>query len=185
MVQLVFTDEIVKGRAYDLVCEKTTIGRSSENLLCIRHPSLSRRHCEVLVYGCEVIVRDLGSRNGTFVDGKRLSNQQCQVKSGQAISFGGIEARLDISVPEPEDDDASGFFDLSKYQAEVDNLRQRQRQSDVEWVLVKGNMDRTIETHTLSSAERTEGEIGTPPSPFPKRYLFASIALTILRCCYR
>jgi hypothetical protein len=156
MVQLVFIDKTLKGRSYDLVCEKTTIGRSSDNLLCIRHPSLSRRHCEILVYGVEVIVRYLSSRNGTLVDGKRLSNQQCQVKSGQVISFGVIEARLDISVPEPEEDDASGYFDVSKYQAELEDLRH------------------------LGSSDRTECVIAPPSKPCPKWYRLLSRLIVFL-----
>ena len=177
MVQLVFKDETLKGRSYDLVCEKTTIGRSSENLLCIRHPSISRRHCEILAYGFEVIVRDLGARNGTFVDGKRLSNQQCQVKSGQVISFGVLEARLDISGLQSEDDDPSGYFDVSKYQAELEQLRGRQKQSQKEWDLVKAHLDRTIEMHEAGASERTESVIGHPSNRCSKRYRSVTIGL--------
>src|ERR1017187_5239695 len=42
------------------------------NLLQISDPSVSGRHCEVRLTGEELIVRDLQSTNGTFVDGKNI-----------------------------------------------------------------------------------------------------------------
>ena len=51
-------------------------------------------HCETLMNGAEIIVRDLDSSNGTFVDGMRL-NKQSQARSG-LIRFGLVEARLEL-----------------------------------------------------------------------------------------
>ena len=65
---------------------------------------VSAKHCEILVNGSEVIVRDLGSRNGTFVNGRRLQNQQCGVKSGHIIAFGSVQARLEIELDLDETD---------------------------------------------------------------------------------
>ena len=62
----------------------------------IRDSSLSARHCEILVNGAEVIVHDLGSRNGTMVAGRLLKNQQSAVKNGQIVRFGLVDARLEI-----------------------------------------------------------------------------------------
>ena len=61
MARLVFIGENLKGRVYDLVVDQTTVGRDEPNTLVIRDDSVSTRHCEILVYGTEVIVRDLGS----------------------------------------------------------------------------------------------------------------------------
>lgn len=100
MPKLIFTDPNFAGRVYKFVHEKTTIGRSDANQLVIRDDSVSSRQCEILVYGTEVIVRDLDSRNGTFVEGTRLHNQQSGIKSGHTIRFGTVAARLEI---EPEE----------------------------------------------------------------------------------
>jgi predicted component of type VI protein secretion system len=96
MPKLVFIDRNFTGRVYPLTIEKTTVGRSDENVLVIRDSSLSARHCEILVNGTEVIVRDLGSRNGTLVDGRMLRNQQSAVKNGQIVRFGLVDARVEI-----------------------------------------------------------------------------------------
>src|SRR6185503_20457629 len=98
MAKLIFTDENYAGRVYKLVVEKTTVGRGEHNTLVIHDSSLSSNHCEILMHGPEIIVRDLGSRNGTFVNGAKLTNQQCQLKSGQAVQFGSVEARLDLEM---------------------------------------------------------------------------------------
>ncbi len=103
MAKLIFTNQDHAGRAYELTLEKTTVGRGDQNTLAIADGSLSAVHCEILVNGPEVIVRDLGSRNGTFVNGAKLVNQQSQLKSGQTVRFGAVEARLELDSPPAED----------------------------------------------------------------------------------
>ena len=83
MTKLIFIDEKFGGRVYEFVVPETTVGRGGHNTLTIRDASVSQTHCEILAYGPEVIVRDLGSSNGTFVNGERLHNQQRQLKAGQ------------------------------------------------------------------------------------------------------
>jgi pSer/pThr/pTyr-binding forkhead associated (FHA) protein len=95
MAKLVFTTQEHAGQSYELILEKTTVGRADGNTLVIADASLSAMHCDILVNGPEVIVRDLGSRNGTTVNGRKLVNQQSQLKSGQIVRFGSVEARLE------------------------------------------------------------------------------------------
>lgn len=95
MAKLIFIDEKFNGRTYELVVEKTVVGRADKNTLVIRDESVSSSHCEILLHGAEIIVVDLGSRNGTFVNGVRL-DKQSGVKSGQTIRFGNVEARLEL-----------------------------------------------------------------------------------------
>ena len=104
MPKLVFIDRNFAGRVYPLTLEKTTVGRSDENVLVIRDSSLSARHCEILVNGTEVIVRDLGSRNGTVVDGQMLRGQQSAVKNGQIVRFGLVDARVEIESADWNDE---------------------------------------------------------------------------------
>src|SRR5690349_13771912 len=106
MAKLIFIDREFSGQAYELIIEKTTVGRADHNTLVLRHDTVSSQHCEILANGPEVIVRDLGSRNGTFVNGARFQGQR-QVKSGQTIRFGNVEARLEIELDSSYDPDTS------------------------------------------------------------------------------
>lgn len=107
MAKLIFTDPNHGGRAYELTLEKTTVGRSDKNTLIIADASLSALHCEILVNGTEVIVRDLGSRNGTYVNGAKLTNQQSQLRSDQTVRFGSVEARLELDGQGAASDDTA------------------------------------------------------------------------------
>ena len=114
MAKLIFIGEHFAGRVYELTLEKTTVGRGKDNTLAIHDPSVSLAHCEILVHGPEVIVCDLGSANGTFVNGVRLDHRQCQLKSGQLVRFGSVQARLKL---EPSDDEhtASGITAIHEH----------------------------------------------------------------------
>jgi hypothetical protein len=104
MARLIFTGEKFSGRVYEFALLKTTVGRGDHNTLVINDASVSLSQCEVLVYGPEVIVRDLGSSNGTFVNGVKLFNEQRQLKHGQTVRFGSVEACLDLEQqPSPSD----------------------------------------------------------------------------------
>jgi hypothetical protein len=103
MARLIFTGEKFRGRVYEFALLKTTVGRGDHNTLAIHDASVSQTHCEVLVFGPEVIVRDLGSTNGTFVNGLRLCNQQSQIKPGETVRFGLVEARLELEQPSCSD----------------------------------------------------------------------------------
>jgi len=52
-----------------------TIGRSRKAGLPIGHPLISREHCEIDQYQGALVVRDRGSSNGTFVNGKKIDEQ--------------------------------------------------------------------------------------------------------------
>jgi pSer/pThr/pTyr-binding forkhead associated (FHA) protein len=105
MVKLVFADSRFAGGAWPCVLSRTTVGRAADNAVVLPDPSVSAYHCEVLVHGGEVIVRDLGSSNGTFVNGTRLSNQQAPARNGDRVQFGNVEARVEIAPGEVDPGD--------------------------------------------------------------------------------
>ncbi|MBL9167872.1 MAG: FHA domain-containing protein [Verrucomicrobiales bacterium] len=96
MAKLIFIDEKFKGQTYELKREKTTIGRGDQNHLIIPDTSVSIQHSMILANGPEVLLCELDSSNGTYVDGSRV-NKQCQIKSGQTIRFGAATARLELA----------------------------------------------------------------------------------------
>lgn len=79
----------------DLPEGTTRVGRSSRNNLVLSDPSVSADHCDLLVSWNEVIVRDHGSSNGTWVAGVRVK-AQLPANHGDVIRFGRVEARLEL-----------------------------------------------------------------------------------------
>ena len=77
--------------------EKTTIGRVEDNVFQIAEPSVSSHHCEVLLRGKEVVVRDLNSTNGTYISGERIT--ESVLKPGQILRLGQVEIRLETDAP--------------------------------------------------------------------------------------
>lgn len=65
----------------------TTIGRSATNRIVLQDDACSRNHCEVFHSGGEWKVRDLGSRNGTNINGHRVSGDTT-IESGDVIGIG-------------------------------------------------------------------------------------------------
>lgn len=64
------------------------VGRSSDCELVLKHPTVSRRHAAISVENSSITVQDLGSRNGTFVNGERI--QTATVILGQQLAFGRV-----------------------------------------------------------------------------------------------
>ena len=73
MAQLV---EQVTGQVYPLGYEPVTIGRHEDNAVVLPDPLASRHHAEIAMQGGRWVVRDLGSVNGTYVNGQRIAAPQ-------------------------------------------------------------------------------------------------------------
>ena len=71
---------------------RNCLGREGENDVLVPHPSVSRQHCEVWLTEDAVLVRDLSSRNGTFVEGERV--EEAQILTGQTLRLGDVEMVL-------------------------------------------------------------------------------------------
>jgi len=95
MAKLVLLSEGFTGRSHELIAEKTTIGRVEDNTFQIADASVSSHHCEIHQRGSEVVVKDLNSTNGTFIEGQQITGEGV-IKPGQILRLGQIQARLEI-----------------------------------------------------------------------------------------
>lgn len=69
------------------------IGRSRHNDLSLEHASVSEHHCEIYADALILTVTDLGSTNGTFIDGEPI--QKAQLRNGQVLQVGSIALVID------------------------------------------------------------------------------------------
>lgn len=97
MARLVVLSEGFTGLAHELQTDKITIGRVEDNTWPIAEASVSSHHCEILKKGDEVVVRDLNSTNGTFVNGEPVT--EGVIKPGQILRLGQLEIRLESGAP--------------------------------------------------------------------------------------
>src|SRR5258707_962317 len=102
MAKLVVLSAGMNGRTHELNVDKTTIGRVEDNTFQIADPSVSSHHCEVLLRGDDVVIKDLNSTNGSFINGEKFS--ETVLKPGQTLRLGQIELQLlteGMPIPAP------------------------------------------------------------------------------------
>ena len=93
MAKLVVLSEGFTGLTCELKVEKTTVGRLEDNAFQISEPSVSSHHCELTRRGAELLVKDLNSTNGTFINGEKVA--EAVLKPGQILRLGQVEMRLE------------------------------------------------------------------------------------------
>lgn len=80
---------------YRLTGSVTRIGRGADTDIRIDDPGVSRHHAEVRI-GADTVLRDLGSTNGTYVNGERLTADH-RLADGDIISIGAVNLRFEAS----------------------------------------------------------------------------------------
>jgi pSer/pThr/pTyr-binding forkhead associated (FHA) protein len=97
--------QVVRGRSaattVKLADGVTSLGRGADCWIRVKSAQVSRKHCELHEVGDKLSIRDLGSSNGTWVNGKRVTGQQV-LKPGDELTLGGVTFRvaaLDAAVP--------------------------------------------------------------------------------------
>jgi phosphoserine phosphatase RsbU/P len=79
---------------------RLTIGRSSRNELQITDSTVSKEHAEIIVDGPTVLIRDLGSRNGTRVNGAD-AREAVALKPGDQVEIGHVALAVSEERPQP------------------------------------------------------------------------------------
>jgi DNA-binding CsgD family transcriptional regulator len=111
--------QLMAGRTYK-------IGRSSKCAFVLGERSVSRVHAELEFLESTLLVKDLESRNGTYVNGEKV--EQARLKVGQSVYFGSVMFRLVKADAAPNSHDselsrASTYIVPAKSKAAIANLR--------------------------------------------------------------
>lgn len=147
MAKLVVLKNGSPGESYELKTDRTSIGRSDSNAFQIPDGSVSGSHCEVLLQNDEILVKDLGSTNGTFIDGKRV--KEGKLNHGQILKLGEITLRLELPgkpvppAPSPASGETKKF---GKQGVKVDDLTSQGREKVI---------DKTTFTQKSNKAEKS------------------------------
>jgi len=97
-MHIVFT--AISGEQQGLVQEYTklpvNIGRYPDNDIVITDLIVSRKHCRITLEESKLVICDLDSKNGTYVNGARLKNTS-SIVDGDIITIGEINLQLSVS----------------------------------------------------------------------------------------
>jgi pSer/pThr/pTyr-binding forkhead associated (FHA) protein len=108
------------GKSFEITKEYTHLGRVENNEITLPSPAISSRHCMFITSGNDVIVRDLNSSNGTFVNGQQITEVILQL--GDLIQVGPVVLKFESTVKRPklrnpaadEMTEAGGHFNFHK-----------------------------------------------------------------------
>jgi two-component system, NtrC family, response regulator GlrR len=88
-LELSVTAGVDRGAQHRASAQRVTVGVHPSADFVLHDGTVSRFHCEVAIEADRIVIRDLGSRNGTFVDG--VSIVQAHLQSGAKIVIGSTE----------------------------------------------------------------------------------------------
>lgn len=78
----------------------TTIGRSPECQLKVASNQISRRHCQIVIRETLVAIKDLGSANGTFVNGRKVPAEvEIPLTPGTRVMLGPLHFTVEYELP--------------------------------------------------------------------------------------
>ncbi len=95
-----FLQALEGDKRFPLDDEVITIGRSEGNTIRLQDKRISRQHAQIEWRGNELWIADLGSSNGTFVNGEQVSEPR-QLAHGDEIRYGEICFTLHVLHPAP------------------------------------------------------------------------------------
>ena len=89
MTNLYIVNGSDEGRSFDLKGDTIYIGQSPDNDLQIKDRFVSRKHLRIFRKGSKYFIKDLKSKNGTFINGKQIpSGVEFELKEGLTIAIG-------------------------------------------------------------------------------------------------
>ncbi len=88
---------IVNGTRYPISQQGLRIGRAPENDIILPDPNISRQHLVVWATPRGIFLRDLGSQNGTYVSGRRVSTGPEEIPTGAHVRIGVTDLQIEVS----------------------------------------------------------------------------------------
>lgn len=85
---------VVAGYRYPISAAEMSIGRDPSTDICIAEPSVSRVHARVTMSPEGLLLEDLNSSNGTFVNGEPIRASYLQ--DGDSVSFGTVDVQFEV-----------------------------------------------------------------------------------------
>ena len=91
--RVIVLSEIMRGKTFELVAERYTIGRTEDNDICVPDGTISTFHAEIVKDGDGYLAKDNNSTNGTRINGIKITEQR--LCNSDILQVGGIEILYD------------------------------------------------------------------------------------------
>lgn len=111
------------GRVVPMTKAEATIGRGSESDVALPHRVVSRKHARLSLRRGKLVVEDLGSANGTFVNGERVTERRV-VPDGSRLQLGG-EVLLRVQLLDAKEAHSSQRLYIAALRDSLTNLLNR------------------------------------------------------------
>jgi predicted component of type VI protein secretion system len=166
-----------EGKLIPIKEEKFFIGRGDDCHLRPKSESVSRRHCALVQKEGRLLLLDLKSRNGTFVNEKQLSHDKAKIlKSGDHIKVGQLEFEVVIEIgiantKKPEVNTAAEVAERIAEQAEAKSTDSRESFDISSWLSEADQIDRRtvgVEPDTRQFHSASQDASGKPKRPEKK-----------------
>jgi pSer/pThr/pTyr-binding forkhead associated (FHA) protein len=161
--------QVVRGRSASTTLKLTdgvtAIGRHDDCVIRINSSQVSRRHCEIFEAAGKPTIRDLGSSNGTFVNGKRVSGQQ-GLKPGDEVTIGAVTLRVArLGQEAPAELRSAAFKPKAADTAVVEAIAVEEEEEEFEMEFDDGEPEPVVEGIPLADEQPT---VLTERKPPPK-----------------
>ncbi|MDR1268259.1 MAG: FHA domain-containing protein [Planctomycetaceae bacterium] len=156
-VQLVVASGSKAGQVIPVAGPKFIIGRADDCHLKPRSELISRYHCAVISEEGYVAIRDLGSKNGIYLNGERVSMEH-ELKNGDKLGIGPLEffVHLTIDVKGQKKPKVESISDAVTRTVEIQSETTKPDEKEAEiadWLLAAGESEQDQDTKTIDASE--------------------------------
>lgn len=140
-------------RKFPLNKSRITVGRAEENDLVIKEEFISRKHLEVFIHNAHIEIRDVGSTNGTFVKGSRVTDAVIRLNESFCLKT------CELFLKEGEPDEFQTARELAPIFKQI-SRRTEDRIKDIETRYIKDASHEVLKQFLMDSLKtRSMGEL--------------------------
>ena len=177
---VILTEKGGPTQRLDFEREEITIGRIDENDICLPKGNISKKHTKIVVKDGRIIVLDLKSTNGTYVNGRKLAGPQV-ISPADKVYIGDFILNVeppDALRPEPEPE------------PEPEPVHRGDEPQDGEAIAEEPTVTPSMPRHAAGEATRRDphpqppARAATPPPPVQRRARPAGVPGDLLRAVH-
>ena len=138
-----------EGKLIHIKDEKFLIGRSESCQLRPKSESISRKHCVIVQKDGRVLLLDLKSRNGTFINEKQLTHEKAKIlKNGDMLRCGQLEFEvlIEVGIANSKQPEVQSVKEAAERITEQSSLDSRESLDISSWLAEADQIDRKVTT---------------------------------------